>query len=196
VIFKTANYTGSFPDYKKCPEKDIPEFAFIGRSNVGKSSLINMLTNHQHLAKTSARPGKTQTINFFLINDTWNLVDLPGYGFAKVSKAQREQFEGMISDYLKFRPQMRCVFQLVDSCIPPQKIDLEFTDWLGEERIPFCIAFTKSDRRKKDIKGNIEAYKQKLLESWETLPEMFVTSAETKVGRDEVLAYLDKVLLD
>ncbi|MBK7443524.1 MAG: YihA family ribosome biogenesis GTP-binding protein [Bacteroidetes bacterium] len=196
MIFKTANYTGSFPDYKKCPEKDMPEFAFIGRSNVGKSSLINMLTNHQHLAKTSARPGKTQTINFFLINDTWNLVDLPGYGFAKVSKAQREQFEGMIADYLKFRPQMRCVFQLVDSCIPPQKIDLEFTDWLGEERIPFCIAFTKSDRRKKDIKGNIEAYKQKLSESWETLPEMFVTSAETRVGRDEVLAYLDKVLLD
>ena len=139
-----------------------------------------MLTNHQHLAKTSARPGKTQTINFFLINNTWNLVDLPGYGFAKVSKNQREQFEKMISDYLKYRPQMLCVFQLVD--------------WLGEEHIPFCIAFTKTDRRKKDIKGNIEAYKQKLAESWETLPACFVTSAETRAGRDEVLAYLDNVL--
>jgi GTP-binding protein len=194
VIIKTAIYTGSFPDYKKCPEKEMPEFAFIGRSNVGKSSLINMITNHQHLAKTSGRPGKTQTLNFFLINGQWNIVDLPGYGFAKVSKTQREQFELMISEYLKFRPQMLCVFQLVDACIPPQKIDLEFTDWLGEEQIPFCIAFTKTDRRKKAIKENIQAYQDKLKENWETLPLMFTTSAENNNGREEILAYLDNVL--
>lgn len=194
VVIKTAIYTGSFPDYKKCPEKDIPEFAFIGRSNVGKSSLINMITNHQHLAKTSGRPGKTQTLNYFLINNTWNLVDLPGYGFAKVSKTQREQFEAMISEYLKFRPQMQCVFQLVDACIPPQKIDLEFTDWLGEEQIPFCIAFTKTDRRKKAITDNIKAYEAKLQQNWETMPLMFVTSAEKGTGREEVLTYLDEVL--
>ena len=156
-----------------------------------------MLTNHQHLAKTSARPGKTQTINFFLINNTWNLVDLPGYGFAKVSKNQREQFEKMISDYLKYRPQMLCVFQLVDACIPPQKIDLEFINWLGEMRIPFSIIFTKSDKDKAlAVQKNIKQFKAKMLENWTALPSMILTSAEKNRGSKEIMEFIKNAMSD
>lgn len=194
MIIKTAIYTGSFVDVKKCPAPDIPEFAFIGRSNVGKSSLINMLTDHSHLAKTSSTPGKTQTLNYFLINKTWNLVDLPGYGFAKVSREKRGEWEKMINGYLIMRDQLLCVFQLIDAAVPPQKIDLEFTGKLGEDQIPFAIIFTKADRRKKPIAENIELYKKELAESWETLPPIFVSSAENRQGKEEILEYLEVIL--
>ncbi len=194
MLIKTAIYQSSFVDVLKCPTNDIPEFAFIGRSNVGKSSLINMLTGQNHLAKTSSTPGKTQTINFFLINNTWNLVDLPGYGFAKVSREKRGEWEKMIDGYLMMRDQLQCVFQLIDAAVPPQKIDLEFTDKLGEDQIPFAIIFTKADRRKKPIAENIALYQKALQENWETLPPMFTSSAESKQGKDEILDYLDSIL--
>ncbi len=194
MIIKTAVYTGSFVDVRKCPSQDMGEFAFIGRSNVGKSSLINMLTDHNHLAKTSSTPGKTQTINYFLINKTWNLVDLPGYGFAKVSREKRGEWEKMINGYLIMRDQLLCVFQLIDAAVPPQKIDLEFTNKLGEDQIPFAIIFTKADRRKKPIAENIELYKKELAENWETLPPIFVSSAENRQGKEEILEYLDVIL--
>ncbi len=194
MIIKTAIYQGSFVDVKKCPVGELPEFAFIGRSNVGKSSLINMLTGHSHLAKTSGTPGKTQTLNFFLINDTWNLVDLPGYGFAKVSRDKRGDWERMINAYLTERDQLVNVFQLIDAAIPPQKIDLEFTNSLGELGIPFTIIFTKADKRKKPVMENVGLYKEKLLEFWETLPPSFVSSAESGQGKEEILEYLDNIL--
>lgn len=194
MIIKTAKYTGSFVDVKKCPPGDIPEFAFIGRSNVGKSSLINMLTGHNHLAKTSSTPGKTQTLNYFLINNSWNLVDLPGYGFAKVSREKRGEWEKMINGYLIMRDQLLCVFQLIDAAVPPQKIDLEFTNKLGEDQIPFAIIFTKADRRKKPIAENIELFRKELSDTWETLPPMFTSSAESRQGKEEILDYLDSIL--
>lgn len=172
----------------------MPEFAFIGRSNVGKSSLINMLTGRRELALTSARPGKTQTINFFLINESWHVVDLPGYGYAKVSRDLRKTWEGMISNYLINREQLLCVFQLVDAGIPPQAIDLEFTNWLGEHQIPFAILFTKGDKRPKGPKGTMTAYQNEMLKTWETLPTMFLTSSTKRTGREEVLDYMRGIL--
>lgn len=172
----------------------IPEFAFIGRSNVGKSSLINLLTDRRELALTSGKPGKTQTINFFLINKSWNLVDLPGYGYARVSREQRGKWEEMIAGYLINRPQLMNVFQLIDGSIPPQAIDLEFTNWLGEKQIPFALIFTKTDKRPKGIKDPIPAYMDALSKDWDTLPTMFVTSSTKRIGKAEVLDYLTVIL--
>ncbi|HNV99074.1 MAG TPA: ribosome biogenesis GTP-binding protein YihA/YsxC [Chitinophagales bacterium] len=194
MIIKTANYVGSFVELDKCPQGKAPEFAFIGRSNVGKSSLINLLTGRKELALTSAKPGKTQTINYFHINEQWYLVDLPGYGYARVSREQRGKWEAMISHFLTNREQIICVFQLVDAGIPPQTLDLDFSNWLGENGIPFAIIFTKADKRPKGPKGNVEAYQQEMLKQWETLPPMFTTSATKRIGRDEVLGYLDTIL--
>ncbi|MEL6558068.1 MAG: ribosome biogenesis GTP-binding protein YihA/YsxC [Bacteroidota bacterium] len=194
MIIKTAKFIISNTDYQKCPESKLPEYAFIGRSNVGKSSLINMLTNHSKLAKTSGRPGKTQLINHFLINDQWFLVDLPGYGYAKVSKESRAGWEKMISDYLIHRENLYSVFVLIDSRLPPQQIDLEFVQWLGEHQIPFSIIFTKADKLSiNKVQSNVSKFKKTLLKTWESLPEMFVTSSVSQKGKEEVLAYIDQI---
>lgn len=193
-IVKSAKFIISNTDIKKCPQDGKPEYAFIGRSNVGKSSLINMLTNQRKLAMTSATPGKTLLINHFLINNEWYLVDLPGYGYAKRSKSQTEQLEHIISSYVLDRQQLTLLFVLIDSRHAPQKIDLEFIQWLGENGVPFSIIFTKADKLTKTaLAGNIAAYKNRLLEEWEELPEIFITSSETAHGREEVLGYINQV---
>ena len=185
-------------DVSACPKTSLPEYAFIGRSNVGKSSLINMLTNHAGLAKTSSKPGKTLLINHFLINnaraDAWNLVDLPGYGFARAGQEQREKLKQMIERYCLRREQLVSLFVLVDCRLEPQKIDLEFMQWLGEQGIPFAIVFTKADKLGRErLKLNLEAYKKQLLASWEQLPPVFVTSSEGKTGGQELLAYIEEI---
>jgi len=194
---KTAQFVISNTDVSKCPKERIPEYAFIGRSNVGKSSLINMLTNHKKLAKISGKPGKTQLINHFLINDNWFLVDLPGYGYAKVSKTKRQSFQKFIRDYFLQREQLVCSFILVDSRHEPQKIDLDFMQFLGENGIPFCIVFTKSDKMgHSKLQQNLTNYKNKILDSWESLPTHFVTSSETAMGKEDVLNFIEQVNLD
>lgn len=184
----SADFVTSNSQYELCPPPVLPEYAFIGRSNVGKSSLINMLTGKKSLAKTSQIPGKTQLINHFLINKSWYLVDLPGYGYAKISKTEREKWEGMINDYLKFRPNLICTFVLIDSRHDPVRNDLEFMEKLGMEGIPFHIIFTKTDKLKKsEVASRIKSYTTQLLEVWEEVPPFFVSSAEKEVGRDEIL---------
>jgi len=191
---KSAAFVSSFTDYQQCPENDIPEYAFVGRSNVGKSSLINMLLNRKNLAKTSQTPGKTQLINFFLINNSWHLVDLPGYGFAKVKKSIRKDFNRIIKDYAEFRTNLVCLFVLIDARHKPQQNDLQFMQWLGERQIPFAIIFTKTDKLKElALERNIQFYKQEMLKEWESLPDLFLTSAENKKGRDELLDYIDRL---
>ena len=191
---KSAEFVISNSDVSKCPDSSIPEYAFIGRSNVGKSSLINMLTAKKSLAKTSGRPGKTQLINHFLINDTWHLVDLPGYGYARVSKTVKKTFQKFITAYFEQRSQMICAFVLIDSRHSPQAIDLEFMEWLAQHKIPFCIIFTKADKLKpKALERNIAAYKTTMLETWEEIPPHFITSAEKGIGREEVLEYIDGI---
>ena len=191
---KQATFVISNTDVKKCPMHSLPEYAFIGRSNVGKSSLINMLTNHKGLAKTSSKPGKTQLINHFLINKNWYLVDLPGYGYAQVSKQSKKTFQKFITDYFKKRKELVCAFVLVDIRLEPQKIDLEFMQWLGENLIPFSIIFTKADKlTEKSITDNIDRYKKKLLENWEDIPPFFITSSENKTGRIELLTYIEEI---
>ena len=193
-IVKSARFVISNTDIRKCPQDGKPEYAFIGRSNVGKSSLINMLTNQKKLAQTSATPGKTLLINHYLINNEWYLVDLPGYGYAKRSKSQNEQLEHIITNYVLGREQMTLLFVLIDCRHEPQKIDLEFFQWLGENGVPFSIIFTKADKlTKATLASNIAAYKAKLLEEWEELPPVFVTSSEKALGRDEVLGYIAEV---
>ncbi len=190
----TAEFIISNTDVKKCPVANLPEYAFIGRSNVGKSSLINMLTNNKKLAKTSSKPGKTQLINHFLINKNWYLVDLPGYGFAKVPKAQRKKFEKMINDYILFRENLMNVFVLIDSRIPAQKIDLDFMEWLGLSGIPFSIIFTKTDKLTTSKKGIFaKEYEKVMLESWEEMPPYFITSSTSKQGKEELLAYIENI---
>lgn len=192
---KDAVFVSSRVKLEELPGNNLPELAFIGRSNVGKSSLINMLTGSKDLAKTSQTPGKTQTINHFLIDNTWHLVDLPGYGFAKVSRSLREKWMHMIRQYLKSRECLFCVFVLVDSRLSPQKIDLEFINWLGENNIPLSIIFTKADKLKaQESEKNINAFKEALLQYWEALPEIFVSSAQNKLGKTEILNYFAKVL--
>lgn len=177
----------------KCPKDRLPEYAFIGRSNVGKSSLINMLTNCKNLAKTSGRPGKTQLINHFKIDDRWFLVDLPGYGYARVSKTTKQVFQRFITDYFEQREQLVSAFVLVDIRHEPQKIDVEFMQWLGERAIPFAIIFTKADKLKPQaIERNIAAYKEALLEWWEEFPPYFVTSAQNKTGKEELTQYIEQ----
>lgn len=191
---KSAEFSLSAPMVSMCPNDTKPEYAFIGRSNVGKSSLINMLTNRRKLAKTSATPGKTLLINHFIINKEWYLVDLPGYGYAKRSKKEVARLDQMIRGYILQREQLVNVFVLVDSRLEPQAIDLEFIEWLGQSSVPFAIVFTKLDK----LSGgkatqNINAYKKKLLETWEELPPIFMTSSENRQGRDEVLDYIDQI---
>lgn len=177
-----------------CPKTDLPEYAFIGRSNVGKSSLINMLTNQPKLAMTSATPGKTLLINHFLINKSWYLVDLPGYGYAKRDRKSQEQIKQIIESYILRREQMTCLFLLVDSRLEPQRIDLTFIEWLGENRVPFAIVFTKADKLGSGkLKLNIQAYLEKLQEQWEELPPYFITSSEDRTGRNELLNYIAKI---
>lgn len=191
---KTAEFTLSAPKVSMCPQDTKPEYAFIGRSNVGKSSLINMLTNHKKLAKTSQTPGKTLLINHFIINKEWYLVDLPGYGFAKRSKKEVERLDQMIRGYILQREQLVNVFVLVDVRLEPQKIDLEFIEWLGLSSIPFAIVFTKADKLTPNkARQAVEAYKKTLLETWEELPPIFLTSAEKREGRGEVLQYIDDI---
>ena len=193
-VIKSAEFVISNSDVRKCPQDGKPEYAFIGRSNVGKSSLINMLTRRKKLAMTSATPGKTLLINHFIINDEWYLVDLPGYGYAKRSKTQNEKLQEIISDYVLGREQMTLLFVLIDSRHEPQKIDLEFIQWLGENGIPFAIIFTKADKLGKvQLTGNLAAYKKRLLEEWEELPPVFVTSSENATGRDELLQYINDI---
>ncbi len=188
---KNATFEQSNSDYKKCPMHDKHEYAFIGRSNVGKSSLINMLTNNSKLAKTSSAPGKTQLINHFLINNSWYLVDLPGYGYAKVSKSQREKFGKLIKGYIANREQLVVLFVLIDCRHEPQKIDLEFMEWLGVNEIPFSIIFTKADKlSSSQLKKSVLNYKKKMLEQWEEMPSFFVSSASAKLGKEDILNYI------
>ncbi len=194
MIIRTAEFIISNSDYSMCPQDNLPEYAFIGRSNVGKSSLINMLTDRKGLAKTSSTPGKTMLINHFLINDEWYLVDLPGYGYARRGKEGREKIRQIIEDYILEREQLTNLFVLIDSRHEPQKIDIEFMEWLGEFGVPFAIVFTKSDKQGPlRLQQNIEAYKNTLLETWEELPPIFVTSSEKKKGGEEVLDYIDSI---
>ena len=192
---KLANFVGSYPSVEKCIESDLPEYAFIGRSNVGKSSLINALTNRKSLAKTSSTPGKTQMINYFLINEAWHLVDLPGYGYAKLSKKHRASLKQMINNYMIKRSQLVNTFVLIDSRHSPQKIDLEFIDYLGQHQVPFSIVFTKTDKNKSDKKtlSNVDLFKEELLKSWEVLPPIFLTSAVKKIGTASVVEYIDAI---
>lgn len=194
MIIKSAEFVISNTDYTSCPQDGKPEYAFIGRSNVGKSSLINMLTNRKSLAMTSSTPGKTMLINHFLINDQWYLVDLPGYGYARRGKDSRTQLREIIEDYILERAAMTSLFVLVDSRHKPQPIDLEFMEWLGENGIPFSIVFTKGDKQGfGKLKMNLNSYKTEMLKSWEELPLMFITSAETGLGKEEILKYIDTV---
>ncbi|SFW46356.1 ribosome biogenesis GTP-binding protein YihA/YsxC [Chitinophaga sancti] len=194
MIIKSAEYLISSPEWEKCPTPNLPEYAFIGRSNVGKSSLINMLANNEKLAKTSGTPGKTQLINHFLVNKDWYLVDLPGYGFAKVSQSQRRSWEKMIENYLRKRPNLVNVFVLIDSRHEPQKLDIDFVNQLGEWQIPFNLVFTKADKSTQaETSKNVKAFLNKLRENWEFLPANFVTSTVKKMGRDKILAFIDEM---
>ena len=190
-----SEYVVSNPDYSKCPQTNQPEFAFIGRSNVGKSSLINMLTNHRGLAKTSQTPGKTLLINHFKINDSWWIVDLPGYGYANVGKTGTEKLKKLINGYILHRQEMTCLFVLIDSRHSPMKVDLDFITMLGENGIPFAIVFTKLDKiSNRQWQMNFKAYKERLSEDWEELPPMFATSSEKGIGREEVLDFIEQTI--
>lgn len=194
---KSVSFVKSSGKWQDCPEPTLPEYAFIGRSNVGKSSLINAMMNKKDLAKTSQTPGKTQLINHFLVNENWYLTDLPGYGYAKVSKSLRKDFEKLITNYILNRRNLVNLFVLIDIRHTPQKIDLEFMEWCGESGIPFSIIFTKEDKLKPNAaKNNVEIYTQKLLETWEEAPEMYISSAEKKTGTMEILDFIYNTNLD
>ena len=195
MTIKSAEFSISSARVEQCPAGELPEFAFIGRSNVGKSSLINMLTGRDHLAKTSATPGKTVLINHFIINKGWYIVDLPGYGYAKRGMQQRDELQRMITGYILNREQMMNLFLLIDSRHEPQRIDLEFIEWLGENGIPFSIVFTKADKLSKGkLAGNVKHYLSELSKQWEELPPHFITSSETKQGREELLDYIETII--
>ena len=194
MVITSAEFIISNSRVEKCPTTGLPEYAFIGRSNVGKSSLINMLTGRKGLAMTSQKPGKTQLINHFLINRDWYLVDLPGYGYARLSRDGRDGLRRMIEDYILERTELVCLFVLLDSRLEPQRIDLEFIEWIGEGGIPFALVFTKADKLSRGkLAANIAAYKERLLQQWEELPPLFITSAEARLGRDELLSYIDGI---
>ncbi len=194
MVIKSAEFVISNTDVRKCPDSTLPEYAFIGRSNVGKSSLINMLTQRKGLAMTSQKPGKTQLINHFLINNEWHLVDLPGYGFARLGQENRERLKRIIEDYILERPQLTSLFILLDCRHAPQKIDLEFIEWAGENAVPFALVFTKADKLSRGrLAQNIADYKEHLLQSWEELPPIFVTSSEERIGREELLGYIEEI---
>jgi len=191
---KSAAFVMSNSDVAKCPNNNLPEYAFIGRSNVGKSSLINMLVQRKSLAKTSGKPGKTQLINHFIINNNWHLVDLPGYGYARVSKSSKKTFQKFITQYFEKRKQLVSAFVLIDIRHEPQPIDLEFMEWLGENQLPFSIIFTKADKLKPAaISKNVDAYLTKLQETWETPPLHFITSSSKRIGREQLLNYIDSI---
>ncbi|MCB9226669.1 MAG: YihA family ribosome biogenesis GTP-binding protein [Chitinophagales bacterium] len=192
MIIHSADFVSSYVNWLDCPKENLPEYAFIGRSNVGKSSLINMLTDRNSLAKISNTPGKTQCINFFLINEEWHLVDLPGYGYAKVSKKEREKWLQFTKAYIGQRKQLLNVFLLIDTRIPPQDIDIEFANWMGGKGIPFSIVFTKNDKPKKTAK-NIEAFNNELLKHWDETPVSFITSSAKRTGREDILDYIDEI---
>ena len=195
MVIHNIEYRGSFPDVAICPKDDRPEFAFIGRSNVGKSSLINALTGRKEVAHTSKKPGKTQLLNYFLVNQEWYVVDLPGYGYAKISKKKRRQWEKMIESYLVKRDSLQCAMVLVDANVPPQQIDVEFINWLGERHIPFVLVYTKTDRSKpKELEDNIAAIREELLKYWNVLPQEFMTSSRDRVGTDKLLNYIEEVI--
>ena len=195
MFFKNPVFAGSFTDVGGIPKTGFPEFAFVGRSNVGKSTLINFLTNKKNLARTSQTPGKTQLLNYFLIDEKWYLVDLPGYGFAKVPKGKRDAFKKMMRDYLEKSENLQCVLLLIDARVPPQKADLDFVNYLGENRLPFVLVFTKADKfPSREFSLNIEAFKKQMLEKWEELPEIFITSAEKQKGREELVGFIENVL--
>lgn len=194
-MIQLAKFIGAFPKSDDCPKSDMAEFAFIGRSNVGKSSLINLLTQRKELAKVSQTPGKTQNINLFLIDEKWQLADLPGYGYAKLSKTTRAHFDKMIRFYLKNRENLVCVFVLIDSSISPQKLDLEFINWLGQNGVPFAIAYTKSDKEKVlQVQKNCKKFEEELLKSWEALPATFLTSAAKNRGAKELMQYIQQII--
>ena len=194
MIVKSIKYLQSVVEWNKCPPPSLPEYAFIGRSNVGKSSLINMLGNNRNLAKISSHPGKTQTINHFLVNNQWYLVDLPGYGYASISKTLRANWVKMIRDYIVLRENLQLLFVLIDSRIEPQKNDLDFINQLGEMNSPFSIIFTKSDKVSNNkVDENVSAFKQKMLENWEELPPVFISSSKTGKGKDDILNYIDEI---
>ncbi len=191
---QSAVFVVSNTEVTKCPATTQPEFAFIGRSNVGKSSLINMLVGQKNLAKTSGKPGKTQTINHFHINNAWYLVDLPGYGYASVSQSARAKWGIMIEQYLMKRENLHCTFILIDSRLTPQAIDLDFINWMGKKQLPFCLVFTKADKlTRNELNKSLAAWQKKLSETWAEIPTQFITSAEKKLGRDELLEFIEKV---
>ena len=192
MLINTATFVKSYDHVKNCPNTPMPEYCFIGRSNVGKSSLINMLAGQNYLAKTSATPGKTRLINLFMINSAWYLADLPGYGFAKGSQTMRGELVDIINDYLTTRTNLACTFLLIDSRHEPQAIDIDFMEWLGENNIPFVIVFTKTDKLSKTgLQKNIELYKKELLTQWESMPQFFITSSTNKTGKKEILSFID-----
>jgi GTP-binding protein len=194
MTIKTAEFIISNTDPKKCPSADKPEYAFIGRSNVGKSSLINMLTGNKKLAKTSSQPGKTQLINHFLIDKRWYLVDLPGYGYAKVLRTQRRKWLSFIREYMQTRENLYCVMVLIDSRIEPQASDIEFMSWLGQNSIPFVMVFTKTDKLGQgQLDKKLAAYRKEMLKSWEELPQIFVTSSETGRGKEELISFIESI---
>jgi GTP-binding protein len=192
---KSAVFDLSAPDLKSCPKWALPEFAFIGRSNVGKSSLINMLSERRELAKVSVTPGKTKLINFFIINDTWSLVDLPGYGYAAVGQGERDQFAQSVSDYLEHRKNIFCVLALIDSRLPPQRIDLQFIRWLVDRSVPYVLVFTKTDKQSVTrAQANVDLFTKTLVEGGVEVPEVFLSSAKTKGGRMEILGFIEQTL--
>jgi GTP-binding protein len=191
---KSAEFVSSYVSYKDCPKNSTPEYAFVGRSNVGKSSLINMLLERKKLAKTSQSPGKTQLINQFIVNENWVLTDLPGYGYAKVGKSMRKDFNKLINDYALHRENLMCMFVLLDARHAPQKNDLGFMKWLGEKQVPFVMVFTKADKLSSSaVNKNIMNYKKEMLKEWEKLPDIFITSAENRQGRKELLDFIDNI---
>jgi GTP-binding protein len=194
MVIRSAKFVSSSPTIASCPKPNLPEYAFIGRSNVGKSSLINMITGIKALAKVSQTPGKTQIINHFIINDTWYLVDLPGYGYAKVSKSSRKIFSEMITKYILNRENLHCLFVLIDSRLEPQEIDIAFINWLGQNQIPFSLIFTKTDKiNTPTLQNNIAIYKKEMLNYWEELPKIFSCSAVTRTGREDIIEYIGEI---
>ncbi len=190
---KKVEFIKSSPDLKSCPKDSLPEYAFVGRSNVGKSSLINYLSGQKRLAKTSSQPGKTRLINHFLVDDSWYLVDLPGYGFARISKAERNRLRSMLEQYLLNRKSLICLFLLIDSRHSPQNSDLNFIHWLGEKEVPFVFCFTKTDKLgSNQLTKSVQLYKNELLKNWESLPEFFLSSVIDKTGKDEILAFIQE----
>lgn len=194
MVIRSAKFITSSPTYDKCPRTAMPEFAFIGRSNVGKSSLINMITGNKAMAKVSQTPGKTQIINHFLINDNWYLVDLPGYGYAKVSKTSRKIFSEMITNYIQNRENLYCLFVLIDSRLEPQEIDITFINWLGTNQVPFALIFTKTDKiNTPTLESNMAEYKKEMLKYWDELPKIFSCSAVTRIGREPIIKYIEEI---